>query len=373
MTSVLSVGYGRQLFAKGDAERARLAACAETVDALHLVVFTRRAHCLTPAQEGKLFLHPTNARTRLGMLAGAFFHGRRVIKESGHRNWVISAQDPFEAGLAGYLLSLVCGLPLQVQEHGDFFGSTWWRTERPLNRLRYRFGVWLLRRAHCIRTVSARARGHIAAIGIEPARIATLSVATDTARFSAVSAPRVREQGVPVTILALGRLVREKNLPLLVRACARVAVGQRIRLVIAGSGPEERALKALASAHPVLSTTFIPWTKDVPALMRDADIFALTSYREGWARVILEAMAAGLPSVVTEVGCVGEIFHTDKHGLAVPVADEEALVAALERLAADPELRYTFGRQAAADAAAYAEVEKPYPLAWRETLRTCGV
>lgn len=373
MTSVLSIGYGRQLFVRDDGERARLVACAETVDALHLIVFTRHSHCLSPVREGKLSLHPTNAYTRFGMLLAAFVRGRRIIRESGHREWVISTQDPFEAGLVGYLLSRTFGMPLQVQEHGDFFGSDWWRTERFLNRLRYRFGVWLLRRAACIRTVSARAKQHIVALGIEPARIATLSVATDLARFSAVSGSRVREPHAPVTILAVGRLVREKNLPLLLRACARVATRQRVRLVIAGSGPEERVLQELAAGYPALATSFVPWTKDVPALMRDADIFALTSYREGWARVILEAMAAGLPSVVTEVGCVGEVFHTEKHGIVVPPADEAAFAAALERLVIDAELRRTLGGQAAASAMAYAEAQVPYPLAWRETLRACGV
>lgn len=372
MTAVLSIGYGRKLFTRDDPERARLAACAETVEELHLVVFSRRSHCLSVQREGQLFLHPTNARTRIGMLIAALRIGAGILASSRDGEWVVSAQDPFEAGLVGYWLARRFGVPLQVQEHGDFFGSDWWRTERLLNRLRYRFGTWLLRRAGCIRTVSARAARHISTmLGSDSACITTLAVTTDTERFAAVARERTYNRAESVTVLALGRLVREKNLPLLLRACAQATARVPLRLIIAGSGPEEAYLRRMAASLPELETVFLPWTDDVPGLLAQADLFALSSYREGWARVLLEAMAAGLPTVTTEVGCVGEALRHGVHGEVVPVADEAAFAEALERLAGDAELREHYGRVAARDVATYTASRPPYPDAWRATLRGC--
>lgn len=378
MTKVLTIGYGRQVFQAGNRERARLRACAEAAGELHMVVFSKRAHGHLPLQDGPLFLYPTNARSRIGMVFSAYRCARTILRTGGDlREWVISAQDPFEAGVVGYLLHRRCGVPLQIQEHGDFFGSDWWRTERPLNRIRYRVGRWILRRASCIRTVSARAAGHLRALGISPQRITVVSVAADLAPFLASNAPgpdlRVQFPDADAIVLSVGRLVKEKNLPLLIRAFARATRHYpRAQLVIVGSGPEEAALKKLVDACSLTrQVTFIPWSDAVPALMQRADIFALSSYREGWARVVLEAMAAGLPGVVTDVGCAGEVFKDGVHGCVVPVDSVAAFARALEGLIADPALRAQYGAQARHDVSAYAAAQPAYPDAWLQTFDAC--
>jgi glycosyltransferase involved in cell wall biosynthesis len=80
-------------------------------------------------------------------------------------------------------------------------------------------------------------------------------------------------------------------------------------------------------------------------LMRIADVFLLPSHGEGFPNSLVEAMAAGMASVVTPVGAVPEMV-ADGGALVVPVGDAGALRIAIERLAADPELRHRLGEEA---------------------------
>jgi glycosyltransferase involved in cell wall biosynthesis len=80
-------------------------------------------------------------------------------------------------------------------------------------------------------------------------------------------------------------------------------------------------------------------------LMRDAEVFLLPSHGEGFPNSLLEAMAAGMASVVTPVGAVPEMV-ADGGALVIPVGDTGALCSAIERLAADPELRRRLGGEA---------------------------
>ncbi len=381
MTAVLMIGYARGALDTHSSEHARLASCARTVDALHLIVFSHRRDGRVRVHEGSFFVHPTRSRSRILMLFDAYRIGSAVLSSSlvPRSDWVLLTQDPFEAGVVGFLLRLRFGITLQVQEHGDFFGGSWWRTERILNRVRYVFGVWLVRHADCVRVVSARVKQHLVLHGVDPTHITMLPVASETAAFQSRTpikeAHNLRSQypHAEVIILAVGRLVKEKHISLLIHSFRDVVrVHKMAQLVIIGSGAEEHSLKHLVDALGVSTQVlFIPWTDDVASYMRSADIFVLCSYREGWGRVIIEAMLAGLPAVVTDVGCVGEVFHDGEHGRVVPVDDPIALTQALEELITDPVKRRECAVRAAHDSARFIAQQPSYADAWRETITSC--
>jgi glycosyltransferase involved in cell wall biosynthesis len=115
----------------------------------------------------------------------------------------------------------------------------------------------------------------------------------------------------------------------------------RLRVVIAGQGRAWDRLERLAEGLPV---TFLGLCRDVPALLRELDVFCLPSRREGLPLALLEAMAHGLPCVATAVGDIPEAVGSD--ALVVRPDDVDVLVNALGRLLDEPELRRDLGRRA---------------------------
>lgn len=132
--------------------------------------------------------------------------------------------------------------------------------------------------------------------------------------------------------LSVGRLEPPKEFPVLLRAvaAARPRAGA-LRLLVAGSGPDRAALEAqareLGSGEAV---RFLGPRDDVPALLSAADAFVLASAWEGLPMVLLEAGAAGLPVVASDVGGVREA--TGPAGVLVPSGDVAALTEALVRV-----------------------------------------
>jgi glycosyltransferase involved in cell wall biosynthesis len=150
-----------------------------------------------------------------------------------------------------------------------------------------------------------------------------------------------REEGV-ATIGTLAGLRAVKNLPRLVRAAA--PLGDKVRLVIVGEGPERDAIAAGARALGFESRLSLPGFLANPAhFMGLFDIFALSSDSEQFPISLVEAMAAGLPVVATDVGDVRNMVAEENLPFIVPVHDEAGFSAALARMAGDAGLRATLG------------------------------
>jgi glycosyltransferase involved in cell wall biosynthesis len=88
---------------------------------------------------------------------------------------------------------------------------------------------------------------------------------------------------------------------------------------------------------------FLGQRSDVPALLADANIFALVSDSEGMSLSLIEAIASGLPVVATTVGNNSELVRNGWNGVLIPPGDGAALEKALRRLVENDELRSTFG------------------------------
>lgn len=117
------------------------------------------------------------------------------------------------------------------------------------------------------------------------------------------------------------------------------------------AGRMQQHLAALRATGRLLEVGAVP-PEDVERVYREADVFALPSYREGLPNALLEAMAAALPCVVTPVGAIPDVVGADR-ALVVPVADALALREALRQLAADADLRDALGQRARAHVAAH--------------------
>jgi glycosyltransferase involved in cell wall biosynthesis len=149
--------------------------------------------------------------------------------------------------------------------------------------------------------------------------------------------------GRPV-ILSVGRLSPEKRADVLIAAAARLdgaGAGCPV-LVLAGSGPDERRLRALARHYGVTDRVafpgFIP-DADLPELYRAADVFAIASQAELQSLATMAAMASGLPVVAADAGALPELVHPGENGFLTRPGRAAEVASCLELLCRDACLR----------------------------------
>jgi len=143
-------------------------------------------------------------------------------------------------------------------------------------------------------------------------------------------------------VLTVSRLVKRKNPELLVSAFAKVLKAvPDAKLAIAGSGREKdnlsRQIENLNIANSVFMVGRLPKEK-VAQLMAAADVFVLSSKMESFPLSLLEASAAGLPVVCSNVGGVSEVFQDGFNALLYPSGDDNAMAEEIVRLIQDREI-----------------------------------
>ena len=145
-------------------------------------------------------------------------------------------------------------------------------------------------------------------------------------------------------IISVGRLVKQKNYPLLIESVFELLKTHPIELYILGQGPEESAIQLLISKLGVSQYVhLLGFTNNPFAYMKQADIFAITSDFEGFGNVIVEAMACGTPVVATDCNYgPREILEDGTFGILIPVGNHTALVNAFKFLLDNPEKRKHF-------------------------------
>jgi glycosyltransferase involved in cell wall biosynthesis len=143
----------------------------------------------------------------------------------------------------------------------------------------------------------------------------------------------------------VGRMTAIKRVPDVLLAFRRLRDrGVNARLCLVGDGPDREAVEQRAHDLGVARhTLFVGYQRDVAAYYSFFDAFVLTSANEGTPVVAIESLAAARPVVATRVGGTPDVVEDGADGMLVPVGDVEAIAAALETLAADPELRRRLG------------------------------
>lgn len=123
---------------------------------------------------------------------------------------------------------------------------------------------------------------------------------------------------------------------------------KRTELVLAGNGDLDKAqqlIEELGLEHQVkISAWLNPEQRD--ALLASADVFVLPSYNEGLPMSMLEAMAWGLPVIVTPVGGIPEVIHQNQNGILIEPGNEQQLIAAMQHLINHQDLRIAIGNAA---------------------------
>ncbi len=253
---------------------------------------------------------------------------------------VIDTHFAYPDGLAGTILGRIFRRPVVITLRGSIVRLATYPLHRPQLRL-------ALRRAARVLAVSESLKQTAVALGIPPQKVRVIPNGVDTSRFFPMERSEARRAlDLPKDakiLLSVGGLNEGKGhhrivamLPSLLRR------HPDLLYVIVGGGRRADSLRPvledLIRDHGLRDHVLLAGERphgEIPLWMGAADVFCLATRSEGWANVLLEAMACGRPVVSTRVGGNAEIVTDPSLGTLVPAADDtafaEALRAALER------------------------------------------
>lgn len=315
----------------------------------------------------RAFGAPPGAIPRSGAEAGP--EGLRAPGPGGFQPDAVLAYEALSpAAFLGARLARKHGLPLLLVESG--FGAAGPRRRRFLRAVGERlWGPYVRRATARLVALDPVARELLAREGFEEGRTELLPGGIDLARFrpglssSAISQHRIRGR----VLLYVGRIGERRGLEVLIEAFART-VGQRSdwALVLAGDGPGQRRLRALADRLGVgaqLAWLPRPRPEELPGLMGASTLLAVPAVDESvQGSNIPRAMACGLPVIASDLARFRFYVEEDGSGLLAAPGDRVAWIAALGRATGEPEARKRWGRRARA----LAEARYAWPRIARE-------
>jgi glycosyltransferase involved in cell wall biosynthesis len=181
----------------------------------------------------------------------------------------------------------------------------------------------------------------LASMGVPRERVEVSIQSADLERVRAETGGR-GESGGPVRVLAVGRLVADKNFAALIEAFAEAGFESgQAELELCGTGPLDVELSGLAEqlGVPLRLHGYVP-PAGLPALYRAADVLALVSTYEPFGVTVREGAAAGLPLICTvRAGAAGDVAVDGENAILVDPGDRGAIASALGRLVREPSLR----------------------------------
>ncbi|MGA9164112.1 MAG: glycosyltransferase family 4 protein [Thiobacillus sp.] len=255
-----------------------------------------------------------------------------------------------KAGLLGMLAAFLMGVPCRVH---IFQGEVWASRRGPMRSLLKAMDKVIARSATHVLAVGPGERQFLQEQGVvRPGQVSVLGSGSisgvDMLRFR--TAPEVRSdfrkaRGIPddaVVCLFLGRLTADKGVFDLVRAFSLCAKSNpRLWLVLVGPDEEGVGPLLLSTLTGEVAGRLLVegFTHTPERYIAAADFLCLPSYREGFCMVVLEAAAAGIPSIGSRIYGVSDAIVEGETGLLVPPGDVQQLAAALSRLAVDEALR----------------------------------
>jgi glycosyltransferase involved in cell wall biosynthesis len=254
----------------------------------------------------------------------------------------------YHANLYGRIAALLAGVPVVATIHNTY-------ARRKLHRRV--FNNLLSRVSARVIAVSEEIRRDVMQYDwIAPDRIATIHNGIDVGRIETRMTRRQARERLGIAdrelvIGCIGRLEEQKGHRYLLEALAMLnedgRLAGRLRLVLAGDGRLQKDLRERASALGVAQwTSFLGTRRDIAEILKALDIFVMPSLWEGLSVAMLEAMAAGLPVVISDVGGVSQALGENQYGIKVPAGSPADLASAIRLLAEDPDRRASLGSSA---------------------------
>jgi glycosyltransferase involved in cell wall biosynthesis len=266
----------------------------------------------------------------------------RLVKRT--RPDIVHLHSPALAGPARIVLRTLRHRPAIISTEHNVWAS-FGRSTRWANALTVPLDDERLAVSEEVRTSSwarYQPRTHVVVHGVPLAALQARRTERAAAR------QRLGVEDTEVLVITVANFREKKDYPTLLAAAAACAAHPSLRFVAIGQGPLEGAMHA---EHERLGLgerfRFLGYQADPAGLLVGADVFALTSRHEGLPISLLEAMALGVPPVVSAVGGVPEVVTHGIDGLLLPPGDPAAFADAFLRLADNRDERTALGRAAA--------------------------
>ncbi len=313
---------------------------------------------------GNLEIIPSNS-SKIGFLFSAYRLAGEYAKDSD----LVTVQDPFVPGLVGVWLKKKFSLPLHVQLHGDDVFNKYWIGERPVfNWIMNLLGRYVLSQADSVRAVSSRIKRRVIAEGVPEGKLTVVPVYTDVRGFSVKRFP---EKDL---VLFVGRLVPQKNVLFLLDAW-KIVLAQRpdAKLIVVGDGFLMDSMESgISNDKDLADSVTLAGFGDPKKFYKRASVFVLPSIYEGWGLVVVEAMAAGVPVVMSDVGCAKEVVISGKSGIVVPVNNLEDFADSIVKVLESKKLQDRFsreGKRTVKKLLSEKETLKLYMKSWKKAVR----
>ena len=351
---ILMISTDRNIFREGSEVRERMKEYAAFTKELHIIVFSVGGNKFEKTQiSPNCFAYPTNSLNRWFYVQDAINLGKRFDREAKNaRINLVTAQDPFESGFAGFKISKKLLCPIQFQIHTDFLNPSF-VSGNLLNRIRVHIAKKLLHEKCDVRVVSENIRSSILRQlkfkWNTPPRITVLPVFIDAEKFKNAPVTVDLHKEYPFLnciVLVVSRLEKEKNTLLairLVKEVIRSTPGSpNLGLVIVGDGSEREMLEKYSRDNGLdKNVFFLGWKEDIATYYKTADLLLVTSDYEGYQRMCVESVASGCPVLTFDVGAAKEILES-WNGMICDAGDEQCMYKHLLEIATDQIYRSTF-------------------------------
>jgi glycosyltransferase involved in cell wall biosynthesis len=228
------------------------------------------------------------------------------------------------------------------------------RKDRWLMRARRMASIRSMRRSGLIHVFSHSMKNEVARWGVDPSKVVVMPLGADLGRMASGNGRRVREKysiGDRFLLLYVGRLVNFKHVDELIRAVSKV---DGVALAVVGGGPERDNLeKLVAELHAEERVKFAGVVPDgeLPGYYAACDAWATASRHEGFCVPVIEAVAAGKPSIVPELAAMPET--AENAGMTYRSGDVEELAEKIKTLSEDRALYERLAASAKASAPSF--------------------
>lgn len=263
----------------------------------------------------------------------------------------IHSATPGAIGLAALAIARILKLPITATYHTAIPQYAQFLTgDATIADLTWKYISWYYAQVDIIYVPSQATRNELVDKGLNPAKITLYPRGIDIQRFHPAKRNGFLKHRLnienAVTILYVGRISREKNLPLLVDVFkALISKHNNLHLVLVGDGPWRNEMQQAMIGLPCTFTGYLSGN-DLPTVYASSDLFVFPSNTDTFGNVVLEAQASGIPVIVSNQGGPQENMHPGQSGLVVTENSVEAWVEAIEILLENPEKRRRMGSNA---------------------------